>query len=416
MWILTAALIVSCSIASLQADVPSGPPPPNVLLIISDDQGWGDFGFMGSDVIATPHLDRLAGESLVFPRGYVPTALCRASLATLVTGLYPHEHKITGNDPPKGVDRARMLAHIEAAVTVPELLGAAGYRSLQTGKWWEGECLCGGFTEGMSHGDPARGGRHGDEGLAIGRTTMKPALDFMDACQDEGKPFFLWYAPLLPHTPHNPPERLLEAYARPDVPASIAKYRAMCTWFDETCGTLLQHLDARGLAENTLVVLVVDNGWVQRPDAGGYAPRSKRTPYEGGVRTPIVLRWPGHIAPARREVPVSSVDLAPTILTACGIDVPGAWPGVDLRGDLSSRSPLFGAAYTHDVVDLDDPAKSLLTRWILRDPHKLLVHTDPALGPELYDVRADPAEEHPLQDPATAASLRAELDRWWDGQ
>ncbi len=412
MWILAAALL------PLWSGVPSlaEPEPPNVLLIISDDQWWGDFGFMGSDDIATPHLDKLAKEGLVFPRGYVPTALCRASLATLVTGLYPHEHKITGNDPPKGVDRARMLAHIEAAVTVPELLGKAGYRSLQTGKWWEGECQCGGFTEGMTHGDPARGGRHGDVGLTIGRKTMKPALDFIDSCQEDETPFFLWYAPFLPHTPHNPPARLLEAYAQPGVPTPIAKYRAMCEWFDETCGTLLDHLDARGLSEDTLVVFVVDNGWIQRPNAKGYAPRSKRTPNEGGVRTPIVLRWPGRIAPARREVPVSSIDLAPTMLKACGVEVPGTWPGVDLRGDLSARGPLFGAAYTHDVVDLDNPASSLLTRWILRDPHKLLVHSDPKLPAELYDVRADPAEERPILDAATAASLRSELDRWWDGR
>ena len=85
---------------------------PNVVLIIGDDQGWGDFGFMGSADIRTPHLDRLAEQGLVFPRGYVPTALCRASLASLVTGLYPHQHGLTGNDPPRGVDRARMLEHI----------------------------------------------------------------------------------------------------------------------------------------------------------------------------------------------------------------------------------------------------------------------------------------------------------------
>lgn len=412
MFMLHAALVLALSGA---LDLQEAE-PPNVLLLISDDQWWGDFGFMGSDVVATPHLDRLAADGLAFPRGYVPTALCRASLATLVTGLYPHEHKITGNDPPKGVKRDEMLAHIEAAVTVPELLKGAGYRSLQTGKWWEGECQCGGFTEGMTHGDTTRGGRHGDEGLAIGRKTLQPALDFMDSCQEEGTPFLLWYAPLLPHTPHNPPERLLEAYAKPGVPPSIAKYQAMCSWFDETCGQLLGHLEERGLAGNTLVVLVVDNGWIQRPNAGGFAPRSKRSPYEGGVRTPIVLRWPGKIAPARRELPVSSIDLAPTILAACGVEVPAAWPGVDLRGDLSGRGPLFGAAFTHDVVDLNAPGKSMLTRWILRDPHKLLVHADPELPAELYDVRADPAEERPLLDPATAASLRAELDSWWDGQ
>ena len=94
---------------------------------------------MGHEVIQTPHLDELSEESVVFPRGYVPTALCRASLATIITGLYPHQHQLTGNDPPSGVDRARMLEHIARVDTLPGLLGEVGYRSLQTGKWWEGD-------------------------------------------------------------------------------------------------------------------------------------------------------------------------------------------------------------------------------------------------------------------------------------
>ncbi|MEZ6017416.1 MAG: sulfatase-like hydrolase/transferase [Planctomycetota bacterium] len=404
---------------TLQAALPAAPQDPldrpNVLLIVSDDQGYGDFGFMGSAEVRTPHLDQLAREGLVFPHGYVPTALCRPSLATLITGLYPHQHKITGNDPPAGVDRARMLAHIEAVDTVPKLLLPLGYRSLQTGKWWEGNCLCGGFTEGMTHGDPARGGRHGDVGLEIGRKTLQPALDFVDACIADEAPFFLWYAPFLPHEPHTPPARLLEAYATPEVPTPIAKYRAMCTWFDETCGALLAHLDARGIADDTLVVLVVDNGWIQRPGGAGFAPRSKRSAYEGGVRTPIVLRWPGRIAPQRCDIPVSSVDLPATILAACGVAIPAAWPGVDLRGDLSQRGPVFGAAFTHDVVELDQPVKSMLSRWVLRDPFKLIVSADPGAPCELYNVRADPAEESPLDDQDTVRALRAELDRWWPG-
>jgi uncharacterized sulfatase len=387
---------------------------PNVVLIISDDQGWGDFGFMGSEQVRTPHLDALAQESLVFTRGYVPTALCRASLATLVTGLYAHEHGLTGNDPPAGTDRALLLEHIAAVATLPKLLGAVGYRSLQTGKWWEGNCSCGGFSEGMTHGDPARGGRHGDEGLKIGRETMEPAFDFIDECSKEDTPFFLWYAPFLPHTPHNPPERLL-ADTPAGVPAPIAKYRAMCTWFDETCGALLEHLQASGVANETLVVFVVDNGWIQKPDQSGFAARSKRTSYEGGVRTPIMLRWPGRVAPARREVPVSSIDIPATILMACGVDVPAAWPGVDLRTLGAQRGPIFGAAFTHDIVAIDDPTRSVLTRWVLRDPYKLLVHTDPERPAELYDLLADPAEERPLDDQETVAALRQLLDHWWPG-
>ncbi len=404
-----------CSILFAATAVAQAAEKPNVVLIISDDQGWSDFGFMGSDAIATPALDRLAAAGLVFPRGYVPTALCRPSLATLITGRYPHEHGITGNDPPRGTDRARMLEYIDAAQTLPKLLGRAGYRSLQTGKWWEGEYQRGGFDAGMTHGDPVRGGRHGDLGLTIGRDTLQPAFDFIDACKDAKQPFFLWYAPLLPHSPHNPPARLLEQYRSEDVPAPIAKYRAMCTWFDETCGQLLAHLQARGIENETLVILVTDNGWIQQPNAPGFAARSKRSPYEGGVRTPIVLRWPGHIAPARRDVPVSAIDIPATILAACGVDVPAGWSGVDLRNADATRGPVFGEAFTHDVVDLDDPRQSLLTRWVLRDPHKLLVHADPARATELYDVRDDPAEERPLHDPTIERQLRETLDRWWSG-
>ncbi|HEX6987049.1 MAG TPA: sulfatase-like hydrolase/transferase, partial [Planctomycetaceae bacterium] len=87
----------------------AGPDRPNVVMIISDDQAWTDYGFMGHEIIETPHLDRLAAESATFVNGYVPTSLCRPSLATLLSGLYPHQHKIAGNDPPKGTDRREML-------------------------------------------------------------------------------------------------------------------------------------------------------------------------------------------------------------------------------------------------------------------------------------------------------------------
>lgn len=404
-WML-ALLLVAPSLGQEQ-------PPPNVLMLISDDQFWGDFGFMGSEEVRTPALDALAKRSLVFPRGYVPTALCRASLATLVTGLYPHEHKITGNDPPKGVQRELMLEHIEAVETLPKLLGKAGYRSLQTGKWWEGDCTCGGFTEGMSHGDPKRGGRHGDEGLKIGRQGLQPALEFLDDCAEDKTPFFLWYAPLLPHTPHNPPERLLQAYQKQSVPPSIAKYRAMCEWFDETCGQLLDHLHERGLGQNTLVVFVVDNGWIQRPNGKGFAPRSKRTAYEGGVRTPILVSFQGRIAPARVDIPVSSVDLPTTILAACGLQPPARWPGLDLRETEKLQRPVFGASFTHDVVELDCPASSLVMRWIIQDPYKLLVPAAPQAPAQLFHLRQDPAEQHPLSDPARTLELRRSLDQWW---
>ncbi|HWY85122.1 MAG TPA: sulfatase-like hydrolase/transferase, partial [Gemmataceae bacterium] len=110
--------------------------PPNIVMIVGDDMGWTDFGFMGSKSVRTPRIDRLASESAIFPHGYVPTSLCRASLATLLTGLYPHQHRICCNDPPAGVDRSEMHPFIKNSPTLPRLLAGAGYRSLQTGKFW----------------------------------------------------------------------------------------------------------------------------------------------------------------------------------------------------------------------------------------------------------------------------------------
>lgn len=391
--------------------------PPNVVVILSDDQAWTDYGFMGHPRIQTPHLDRLAKESLVFTRGYVPTSLCRPSLMTLLTGLYAHQHLITGNDPPKGTDRREMLKQVRRLPTLPKLLGAKGYASFQSGKWWEGAPAEGGFTAGMTHGDPARGGRHGDVGLDIGRKTMQPVLDFIDANQE--RPFFLWYAPMLPHSPHNPPERLLAKYRPLTDSIHIARYWAMCEWWDETCGQLLDHLTKRKLDENTLVVYVTDNGWIQDPASPKFAARSKRSPHEGGVRTPILVRWSGKIAPKRDETSlVSSIDLAPTMLAACGVPAPEGLPGFNLlevaSGKRAAHAALFGEIFEHDIPNLDEAAPGLMFRWCIDGDYKVIVPKNGA-GIELYHLAADPHETKNLAsaEPARVKALQAKLDEWW---
>ena len=392
--------------------------PPNVVMIISDDQAWTDFGFMGHETIRTPHLDRLASQSAVFPRGYVPSSLCRPSLATMITGLYPHQHGIVGNDPPPGTDRGEMLKHIRRTPTLPKLLAKEGYVSLQTGKWWEGAASEGGFTEGMTHGDPRRRGRHGDDGLKIGREGMQPIFDFIEGAGE--RPFFVWYAPFLPHTPHNPPQRLLDKYTQPGKSIHVARYQAMCEWFDETCGELLGHLDEKGLAENTLVVFVTDNGWIQDEARPRFAPRSKRSPYDGGIRTPIMLRWPGRIEPGRYETLVSSIDLAPTILAAAGLEPTDEMPGINLlevadAGGKSDRARIFGEIFDHDVADIDRPAASLMYRWCVEGRWKLILPAGRDEQPELYDLAADPHETRDFASDQTERVMRmtSAIDEWW---
>ena len=136
---------------------------------------------------------------------------------------------------------------------------------------------------------------------------MEPVFDFIDRSVKQEKPFFVWYAPFLPHTPHNPPERLHKKYLAKGVQSRVAQYYAMCEWFDETCGALMNHIDQAGIAEDTLIIYVTDNGWIQT-ETGGYGPRSKRSPYEGGTRNPIMFRWKGSIPPADRSELCSSLD------------------------------------------------------------------------------------------------------------
>ena len=416
--------------------------PPNIVMIISDDQAWTDYGFMGHPQIKTPNLDQLAKESVVFRRGYVPTALCRPSLVTLLTGHYASTHGVTGNDPsPKYAERgselyqqrcAKLISYLDRFETVPEALGKLGYLSHQSGKLWEGSYQNCGFTHGMTRGFPKPGGRHGDDGLKIGRQGMKPVTDFIDLAVKEKKPFFMWYAPFLPHSPHNPPPRILEKYNTGDLPESVAKYYAMCDWFDETCGELLAKIDDVGQRENTLVVYVCDNGWIQDAKSNKYAPRSKQTPYEGGIRTPIMYRWPAKFKPADRPELTSSIDIVPTMLAAAGAPIPQDLPGLNLIPNLTNQSPIerdtiFGESFAHDIADIENPEASLLFRWAIQGDYKLLLTYDGEVNryksthprtekrPQLFNLTKDPAEENNVaaEHPEIVKRLAKKIEDWY---
>jgi uncharacterized sulfatase len=427
------------ALALLSCSGPGRDDPPNIVLIISDDQAWTDYGFMGHEHIRTPNLDRLARESLTFTRGHVPVSMCRPSLSTIVTGLYPHQHRIVGNDPllpealrdqPRHVQyrdlgylktRADYVAHIDRVPTLAGILADAGYLSHQSGKWWEGDFRRGGFTHGMTHGDPVRGGRHGDEGLTIGRRGLEPIFEFMLAAREESKPFFVYYAPFLPHVPHNPPRRLLDKYLDKTPHIAIARYWAMCEWLDETVGELLEFLKGNDLIENTVVVYLADNGWVNRSDGAAFAPRSKRSPYEAGVRTPILIHWPGRVEPKLdTEHLASSVDLVPTLLASAGLEQTHDMQGIDLLDPsaVASRDAIFGEIFEHDVQHPTDPLESLRFRWIITGRWKLIAPyavREPDAAIELFDLIDDPHESRNLAEekPDVVADLAKQLDAWW---
>jgi len=419
---------------------------PNIVLIISDDQSWPDYSFLGHEYIETPRIDQLAAEGLTFTWGYTAAPLCRPALASMATGLYPHQHKVVGNDPVfdfGDLPRYReewmklragandpVLAAFEQLPTLADILGEAGYLSLQTGKWWEGNPSRSGFTRGMTHGDPSRGGRHGDEGLRIGREGLDEVYDFIEDAREQDKPFYVWYAPFLPHAPHTPPDSLRNKYLPLAPSEAVANYWAMCDLFDITCGQLIDYIEAKGLSENTLFVYVTDNGWIQDPDKPNrFDAMSKTTPYEMGIRTPMMFRWKGVISPEMdKENLVSSIDIATTILDICGIEPEPEMQGINVldKMALSGRDAIFAEAYAHDFTTVDE---SLNFRIIVKLPWKLILPDaknrpynpqfypiEPDGQPQLFNLQEDPYERINLaaENQEVVASLAREIEEWWN--
>ena len=415
---------------------------PNVVIIISDDQAWTDYGFMGHPKIKTPNLDKLASQSLLFERGYVAAPLCRPSLASMLTGLYPFQHGVTGND----VDGSNRRAELDIPLrkqfynhqNFVRALTDDGYLAHQSGKWWEGSWKDGGFTHGMTHGDPKRGGRHGDEGLKIGRQSMQPIKNFIDLALSKEKPFLVWYAPFLPHTPHNPPPKLLENYESKNLSREEVKYFAMCEWFDSTCGELINYLDRKNIRENTLVIYVCDNGWAaastNKKDPNQrlwkrYAQRSKSSPFEKGIRTPIMLSWPDKITPKRSQDLAHSIDLFPTIAAVSQIKPSLDLPGINLLNSQKrkERKRIFGASYSVYNMTPGNPNGTLQYQWCIEGDWKLLLryngldtthykqlHVWDKKPVRLYNLKLDPYEKNEVSNEnlEVIKRIKNEIHNW----
>lgn len=444
---------------------------PNVVLIISDDQTYSDFGFMGNSAVRTPHIDHLASQSARYVNGYVPSSVCRPSLVSILTGLYPHQHGIYFNHPPPGfgaltrspdIDKQKFDAlRQQAAVlirprpTLPRQFAAAGYRCFQTGKYWEGHWKNAGFTEGMTTAEPSPGAKNGnktlangdivahgngDHGLSIGRETMQPIYDFIDDC--ENTPFLVWYAPFLPHTPHDSPKQYFDLYRdRTDIPKHRVPYYAACSQFDDTVGNLINFIDNRNLTSNTIFVFVVDNGWTPDPRkyraASGewdHTKQSKRAPFDSGLRTPILISLHGQTRPATHHAPASSIDILPTLLAAANIkskvdSLPGQnlWPSATGKESLDADRAVFGAIYPGDAESLRHPEQNVAYRWIRRRNLKLItIHKQGSskawgnyvTGDSVFDLDADPTESRNIIAQANLQTqileLRQSLDAWWN--
>jgi uncharacterized sulfatase len=421
------------------------PDLPNIILIVGDDHGWPYFGFMGDEIVKTPNLDALAEEGVVFPYGYTTASTCRPSLRSLLTGLHPLQWRAkrrvlrARGKGGQGYDRIRDFA------TLPRLLAERGYASFQGGKYWEGSFESGGFSDGMKRATGAETlekwgpiqSKAGADSLELGRSTMEPLWDFLDAHRDA--PFFVWFAPKLPHTPHDPPEKYLKLYQNEDLSDSARKYYANITRFDDRVGELVARLEKLGLRDETLLVYLADNGWEQDPHVtnrvkplGG--PKGKASMYELGFRTPIIFNWPGRLPAGRRPVDlVSEVDLFPTLLGFAGLSPPPDRTGIDLRptmlaSEASPRRTIIGSMGAlrppQSAPDAAPKTGEDLLRYerayFLRNEswHYIWYADSGKFGDrdaeELYRIDRDPREERNVVSahPELARRFRAEIERW----
>lgn len=429
---------------------------PNVVVITADDLIWTDYTMTGSKHANTPHLQKLADGGVFFPRGYVPTPWSRSSLMTLLTGRYAHEHGITVDEQVNWsgsyMAKPAPVTTIKKHEPLPKLLGKEGYLSYQSGRWFEGASKVAGFTHGT-----ATSGGHAYDRPGIGMDAIKACTDFIDTAQSEGKPFFLWYAPALPAFNYNiraqknggkvMPERLMlnqrfilgngmnDGYLQfqnPIARRDLTEYYTLVEWFDEHCGQLVTHLEKQGLRDNTLIVVQSANGWVSSRRRGSYAARTKGSPYDGGVRSPVIYSWPAKLKPAENHGLVSSVDVVPTVLAAAGAKPPKkALSGTNLMPVLAGESTLegraiFGESYDRKQGNIKNPEATLLKRWVIQGSYKLVLSYDGegsysggkdqrTSSPELFDLVKDPYETTNLYGklPEVANPLKEKLKGWY---
>lgn len=340
------ALMMGFSLASL--GLAAEAPKPNVLFILADDLGWGDLGCYGHPHIKTPNLDRLAKEGTLFTQFYVNGSVCSPSRCAFFTGQYPARHKIHGHYATREQNESRGMSQwLEPTVpNVPTLLKSVGYATAHIGKWHLGSNSGGPPPDKYGFdfvGTSESGGANGPANDPYFRAKstalfVDEAIRFVEA--NKSRPFYLQLWTLVPHATLNPTDEQVKPYARfraggPNFPhrSAAENFYASVTDLDTQIGRLLKALDELGLAGNTLILFSSDNG----PEdihinnaghsgigsAGPFRGR-KRSLYEGGVRVPGIIRWPGHVPAGAIDDTsvVAAVDWLPTACKLAGVTVP----------------------------------------------------------------------------------------------
>ncbi len=414
--------------------------PPNLIIVLTDDQGYADVGFNGCTDIPTPHLDRIANEGVRFTNGYVTYSVCGPSRAGLMTGRYQDRFGSSRNPT---IDPSNASAGIPLSEkTLAEVLTTVGYTNMAVGKWHLGthptlQPLVRGFDEFF--GFLSGGHRYFPEELTLEdlseckkqydwyRTKLlrnekrvatkeyltdelsNAAVDFIDRQKD--KPFFLYLAYNAPHGPLQATDKYLDRFQHID-DMKRRTYAAMVSAVDDGVGKILAKLDEHNLSNDTLIVFLSDNGGPTKVNASSNAPLrgAKGSPFEGGIRVPFAMRWSGTIPSGMDyDLPVISMDIFATIVAQAGATVSKDRPldGVDLLPFLTGAKP----GPPHDKLFWRFLSKETLV--IRRGDNKLIRSGSDNLG-SLFDLSNDISESNNVaeRNRSVADELASEAETW----
>ena len=426
-------LIPILALSALPAFAADGARPPNFIVVLMDDMGWRDVGFMNNRFVETPNLDRLAKNGLVFLQAYASAPNCAPTRASLMSGQYTPRHGVyTVVDPrqPNGSPWHKLMAAESKSelatdfVTIAESLQAGGYATAFFGMWnlgrgRTGPVTPGGqgfhhvvFPENLGFGKDAYFDK---EGNYLSDRLTDEVLKFVEQTREQ--PFFVYLPDHAVHAPFEPKPGLLKKYEqkakhsndRRDDPAYAATIEAV----DQNVGRILESLARLKLAENTVVIFTSDNGGT--PQYTEPLKGSKGQLYEGGIRVPLVVSWPGLKKPGSKcDVPVSSVDLYPTLLELAGIQRAAGqvFDGVSLVPVLNGANDLARPRlFWHFPCYVGRATPSSAVR---EGDFKLIEFFEDGGRRELYNLSSDPNEERDLiaTMPDKAATLYRTLQTW----
>ncbi len=449
-WVLATFLAIQGSL-TLEASAETGPERrPNIVLIMADDQGYGDLGAHGNPKIKTPRLDRFARESVRLKEFYV-SPVCAPTRASLLTGRYNYRTGVVDTF------QGRAIIH-PAETTLAEMLSSQGYRTGIFGKWHLGDnapsrAIDQGFQESLvikggglgQPSDPPGGGHYLDPILQHnGRPEptkgycsdifTTAAIQFATTPGD--RPFFVYLPFNCVHDPLEAPASELASYQGVDLaysafpqlglpipkelaqgPNDVAKVYAMATNLDTNVGRLLDALESHGLARDTIVIFLTDNGPAQFRYNAGLRGR-KTSVYDGGIHVPCYIRWPGHFPEGLViDRTAAHIDIAPTLLAACELEAPRgvSFDGKSLlpllRGDSAADWPdrtLFFQWHRGDTPEAGRAFAARSQRYKLLRPEPPAGARQPSLA--LFDMEHDPFELHDLATEKAPLVVRMQAD------